>query len=119
MKNFALALVFTLCFAGYAVADTCTGTTNVSSTSTTVLASSDVIGGRNYLLIQNIGATDVFCAIGETATTSKGFKLLSLGSGSLVFLSVAGPNGAVKAVPSGAVNCITASSTTNVSVCDY
>lgn len=119
MKNLILAFIFTLALVGYAQADTCTGTVNVTTASTNIVAASDVSGGRHYLLLQNIGAVDVQCTIGETATTSKGFILSAVGHGSILFSSAQGPNGVFISVPNQAVNCITGSSTSNVSICDY
>lgn len=119
MRNLIIALAALLLISANAFADTCTGTVNVTSASTTVLPASDVVGGRHFLLIQNIGAVDANCAIGETATTSKGFVLKATGNGSVLFQATQGANGVFIAGPNGAVNCITASSTTNISVCDY
>jgi hypothetical protein len=102
-----------------AFADTCTASVSVTTASTKVLDGNDVMGGRHYLLVQNIGAQNVFCTIGETATTSKGFLLETTGHGSLLFQAFLGSNGVSYTVPTQQVNCIAAASTSIVSVCDY
>lgn len=118
MRKLLLCLLALMALSRVALADTCTGTVTVqSSGSTQVLASSDVIGGRHYLLLQNLGTPAVFCSIGTDATTSSGYYLQQYGS--LLMEGIMAPNGVVISVPSAAVNCIAASATASVTACDY
>lgn len=118
MRKVLLCLLALSALGRVAFADTCTGTTTVqSSGSTQVLAAGDVQGGRHYLLIQNLGSPAVFCSIGADATTSSGYYIQQYGS--LLMEGFMAPNGVVISVPSAAVNCIAASTTASVTVCDY
>jgi len=118
MKTLLLALLLILLPVLAQATPECTGTTHtITTASTAVLAASDVPGGRQRLLIQNTGAVEVFCTIGATATATNGFLLGRSEAWSEV--STQGPNGVLTPIPSGAVNCITASSTSTVVACDW
>lgn len=118
MKKLFLAL-FLCCFARAAFADSCTSSVAVTTASTQVLPASDVSGGRHFLLIQNIGGDDAYCAIGTAASTTSGFKLATTGAGSILLQSYTAPNGIVIGVPSAALNCAAAATSTTITVCDY
>lgn len=117
MKRIFLALALALACFSTARADTCTDGVAVTTASTQIVPASDVVGGRHFLFLQNIGAEAVYCAIGATATTSNGVLLQT--GGSFLLEQTQGPSGSFKPVPSGAVNCITGASSTTVLVCDY
>ena len=116
MKRFILALALTLGLAGLAHADTCTTTVPITNASTKVLSANDVTNGRHILFLQNIGATAVYCSIGETATTTSGIYIDT--TGSFVLEEYPGPTGVTRSVPNSQVNCISATEGL-VTVCDY
>lgn len=118
MKRLFLALIF-CCAARVAFADTCSGSVSITTASTQVLPASDVVGGRHFLLVQNIGGDDAYCALGTAASTTSGFKLATTGAGSLLLQSYTAPNGVVIGVPTVELNCAAASTSTVITVCDY
>lgn len=115
-----LLLFLLLCgFTKVAFADSCTSSISITTASTQILPASDVVGGRHFLLVQNIGGDDAYCALGTSASTTSGFKLATTGAGSLLLQSYTAPNGVVIGVPTAQLNCAAAATSTVITVCDY
>lgn len=121
MKRAFLAFLFVLAFCVASIpaqAADYPACVSVTTAATTVLPATSIKGGRHRLLVQNIGGTNAaVCKVGgATVTATTGFSLApgaSLSeSASVATPGAPSPYGAT--VPGGAVQCITAASTTTV-----
>lgn len=127
MKKLLISLLLlpALCWATPSGYGTCTKTTSVTTASTQVIVADDVPGGRHYLLVQNIGANPVYCALGtrNEATASNGFLLPAASStasgGSWLMHSYEGPNGIFYPAPMDDLACIATGGSSTVVSCDF
>ena len=119
MKKLLLAFALLASPAFAQQSQLCTVATQVGSSSVQcVPATSPDL--RHYLLVQNTGTVDVYCAVNSNnqATTSNGVRIPANG-GNWEIVPFMNPNGVIASLPVGDVSCVTAGGTTTVVTCQW
>lgn len=120
MKKMLFALLlFALPALAQTADSTCTVATTVGAASVQVAAAT-LPSLRHYLLVQNTGAVDVYCAVAtnNAATTTNGLRVPANG-GNWEMVPFMNPNGVIANLPVGDVSCITAGGSTTVITCQW